>query len=183
MACADVKEYIKEYENIANEIQKICTDRVCTLDAILKMLENKGIVLGESTLLAAICQIKGMMHFDKMPKYDIGDAVTYKSGRIFKSEKICNLLVEITYERFYLYNPHSIEDQAFREHILSKIEFEIHEQKTITCGSDLRRVLRVLNIPKECWWNYVFLVGDDVHCVLDNGINVNVGKLVKSYKK
>lgn len=180
MACKDVKEFIQEYENITNEVQEVCTDRACTPGAILKALENKGTILEENTLLAVLDQIKGMMHFDKMPKYDIGDDIEYESGMLFKSKKKCNLLVEITYERYYLYNPQRHIDYAFREHMLSRIEFDIHDQIAIKCGNDLQKALTSLNIPKDKWQDYAFLVGDDVHCISKgHGTCIYMGKLVK----
>lgn len=167
MACKEVKEYAAEYGKLADEIKNICTDRACTLDAIQKTIEEKGIKVSESALLTMISQITGMMTFSKHDTYDAGDIITYQKGKIFKSETIANLLVIVSYKKFYLYNLERYKDDAFKEHIRSKLDFETSGRETIRCTSDLENALGNLNISVEKWENYVFVSEFDakVYCM------------------
>ena len=167
MVCKNVEEYTIEYGKVVDEIKKICTNRACTLGAIQKTLEEKGVKASDGALLAVISQIEGMITFSKYETYDIGDAITYQKGRILKSEMIANLLVEISYREFYLYDLERYKDTAFKEHIRSKLEFEVHEKDTIKYTSELECALENLNIPIEKWENYVFIkeYTDQVYCM------------------
>lgn len=161
MACKDVSKCTEEYEKLAEQIKTICTDRACTSETILKTLETKLIKVNEATLLTAISQIRGMMVLDKKHTYDIGDTITYQKGRIFRSEEIGNLLVEISYKKFYLYNLERCEDSAFCQYIYSNIEFEVHKRETIVWSHDLESALSYLKIPKENWGSFVFIYESD----------------------
>lgn len=170
MVCKNVEEYTIEYGKLADEIKNICTNMACTLGTIQKTLEDKGIKVSEGALLAMISQIEGMMVFGKSETYDVGDAITYLKGKIFKSETIGNLLVEVSYRKFYLYNAERYKDDAFREHIQSKLDFEVHDLDTIKCTSSLECALHNLAIPIEKWQNYVFIKEDtdQVYCMKSN---------------
>lgn len=177
MSCKDIGEYVAEYGRLADEVKNICTNKVCTLDTIQQILLAKGIEVNEKTLLTVIDQIEEMMKFDKEHTYDIGDAVTYIRGKIFVQKTIANLLVEISYKRFYLYDTDRYQDHAFREHIQSKLEFEIDKKITIDNESDLRTAVRSLNIPKENWPNYVYIKNDIlVYCVVYNPAYCSMSK-------
>lgn len=169
MVCKNVEEYIIEYEKLVDEIKNICTNRACTLGTIQKILEDKGTKVSEGALLTmtAIGQIEGMMTFSKSDTYDIGDVVTYLKGKIFKSEMTGNLLMKVSYRKFYLYNAERYKDDAFREHIQSKLDFEVHEKDTIKCTSELENALNNLDISIEKWQNYVFINEDTdrVSCI------------------
>ena len=160
--CKDVKGFTEEYGKIEDEIKAICTDRACTTDAILKILNDKGIKLDVATLLSMLGQILGMMFFDKKPTYEVGDSVVYEKGMIFKSKQIGRLLVEVKYKKFYLYNPARNGIDAFHNCIQNKLEFEVSEKNTITCSEDLERALYGLDISSEEWKNYVFIFGNKV---------------------
>jgi len=170
MVCKNVEEYTVEYEKLADEVKNICTNRACTLGTIQKTLEDKGTKVSEGILLAMISQIEGMMTFDKYGNCDVGDAIIYLKGVIFKSKTIGNLLVKVSYKKFYLYNAERYKDTAFREHIQSKLEFEVYHRDTIKCTSDLEYALGNLNIPMEKWQNYVFIkeYTDQVYCMKRN---------------
>lgn len=190
MTCKNVKEYIEQYENTADKVKQICTGRVCMSGSILKALEDDGITLNESTLMSVICQIEGMMSFRKDSTYDIGDTVIYLSGWPIKRQKICNLLVEVTYEVFYLYDCDRHKDQAFREHILSKIDFGIRSIMDVDCKSDFLTALEHLNIPEERRSRYAVLEDNGVclyHISGDDECTTTFmkreGTLVKRYKK
>lgn len=158
MVCKNVEEYTIEYKKLADEIKNICTNRACTLGTIKKTLEDKGTKVSEGALSTMIRQIEGMMTFSKSDTYDIGDVITYLKGRIFKSEMTGNLLMKVSYRKFYLYNAERYKDTAFREHIQSKLDFEVHEWDTVKCTRELENALNNLNIPIEKWQNYILLV-------------------------
>lgn len=167
MVCKNVEEYTIEYEKLADEIKNICTNRACALGTIQKTLEDKETKVSEGALSAMICQIVGMMTFSKSDTYNVGDAVTYLKGKIFKSEMTGNLLMKVSYRKFYLYNAERYKDGAFLEHIQSKLDFEVHERETIKCTSELENALNNLDIPIEKWQNYVFINEDTdkVSCI------------------
>lgn len=162
MTCKDVKSIISEYGTIAELVRSICRDTACTLDAIQKSLQTKNIEITEATLLAVISQINEMIIFSKVSTYDIGDIVTYKRywfGIISRDETIGNTIVRVKYKNFYLYNDKRFTDDAFREHIHSKLEFEELGRVAIDGADGLKKTLEHLNIEKDKWMNYIF-VGD-----------------------
>lgn len=161
MECKNLKEVVEEYGTVAELVKEICSDRACTLDAVQKGLKTKGVDMTKAALLAVIAQIKEMMSFEKEDTYDVGDVVTYRSfylwGLIYGGEKIGNTIVRIIYKKFYLYNGELFEDEAFREHIFSKLEFEVSERFAIDGTGGLQKALEYLKIDKEKWTNYVFV--------------------------
>lgn len=187
MTCIDVKDTVTEYEKVMDLVKEICTDRVCTLDAIQNNLEKKGIVIGEAALLSVIAQIKEMMIFSKDRTYDIGDVVTYKDrrnwGLIMMRESIGNVIRQIEYKNFYLYNDKRFEDDAFREHMYSKLKFEELGRTDANNFGKLLEALQELKIEEEKLKNYVFI--DDknqVYCVqrcLKSSITEYLGKLIR----
>lgn len=184
MVCVDIKECIKEFDCLADDIKNTCTGRLCTSDAVLNVLKTQGVILNEATLEALMLQIEGMIFFNKEPTYGFGDAVTYRHGLIFKAKKRCSLLVRINYKRFYLYHPERYGDLAFREHIQSKLDFEVRDRIDVDCGSDLKRALKALNIPKGNWFSYVYLKDEEVYRVgYDFESFHNTGRLLRRYKK
>lgn len=163
MACINVKEVVNEYGTVEDFVKEICTDRACTLDAILKNLKQRNIEITEPALLSLIARIEGMVVFDKEHKHDIGDIITYRHcylGIIYVGEALGNTIVRIEYKRFFLYNEKRYKDEAFREHIFSKLEFEELERVPIDSTDILRKALEELKIEKDKWKNYV-VVGDE----------------------
>ena len=188
MACKDVKNVVEEYGTVMELVKAICTDRACTLDAIQKSLAEKDVIITETALLAVIAQIKEMITFRKESTYDIGDAVTYKTywilGMITRDERIGNMIRKIEYKNFYLYNDKRFWDSAFIEHINSKLEFEKLGITDVNSAKELYNSLVNLNIKKEGWTNYVFLLEEDVHCkkwnkTLNNITTEYLGKLIR----
>ena len=168
MACIDVKNVVNEYGTVEDLVKEICSDRACTWDAIQKNLKAKNIEITEPALIAVIAQIEEMIVFSKAYKYDVAGAVTYKCkwfGLIDIGEKIGNTIVRIEYKNFYLYNVKMCTNDAFREHIFSKLEFEELRRVPVATYDGLRKALEELNIEKDKWVNYVF-VDDErfVHC-------------------
>jgi hypothetical protein len=158
MTCKDVKDTVEEYGTVAELVKTICTDRVCTLDAIQKSLETKGVKVSEGALIAIMSQIKEMMTFCKLPIYGIGDAVIYQHywwGIVNMGEAIGNTIVQIEYKNFYLYNKNGFEDDAFREHVFSKLEFEELRRVEVSDSWKLGKALEDLNIVRDKWTNYV----------------------------
>lgn len=169
MTCKDIKDVVEEYGTVIELVKAICTDRVCTLDAIQKNLKTKNVEIGEAALLAVIAQIEGMITFTKEDTYDIGDVVTYRRywiwGRIARDETIGNTIVIIKYKKFYLYNDRRFTDDAFREHIFSKLEFEELKRTVVDNADGLQKALDCLRIEKDKWTNYVFVDDEyQVHC-------------------
>lgn len=187
MTCIDVKDIVTEYGKVMDLVKEICSDRACTLDAIQKSLETKGIVVGDAALLSVIAQIKEMMVFSKEHTYDIGDVVTYrcrrKWGLIMMSESIGNVIRRIEYKSFYLYNDKRFGDDAFREHMYSKLKFEELGKTDTNNFGKLLEALQNLKIKEEELKNYVFV--DDknqVYCVkksLGSSITEYLGELIR----
>jgi superfamily I DNA/RNA helicase len=160
MTCKDVKNIVDEYGTVAELVKTICTDRACTLDAIQKSLKTKNIEITEAALIAVISQIHEMMTFSKKGTYDIGDVVTYRRywiGLINMGETIGNTIVRVEYKDFYLYNANRFTDDAFREHIHSKLEFKELGRVAIDSAEGLKKALEHLNIEKDKWMNYIFV--------------------------
>lgn len=162
MTCINVIEVIKEYGTVEDLVKDICTDRACTLEAIQKSLKTRNLEITERVLLAVIAKIEGMIVFDKGSKYDIGDVVTYLHyylGIINMGEAIGNTIVKVEYKNFFLYNDKRCKDEAFREHIFSKLEFEESRRVVLDTVDRLKKALEELKIEKDKWMNYV-CVGD-----------------------
>lgn len=160
MTCKDVKGIVDEYGTLAELVKSICTDRVCTLDAIQKSLKTKNIEITEAALLAVISQIHEMMIFSKKGTYDIGDVITYRRywfNLINRGETIGNIIVRVEYKDFYLYNANRFTDDAFREHIHSKLEFKELRRVAIDSADGLKNALEYLNIEEDKWVNYIFV--------------------------
>ena len=168
MTCKDVKDFVTEYAKVADEVKSICTNRACTLDAIQKTLSERGIEIGEAALTAVIAQIKEMMVFSKNDNYDIGATITYRktgiSGIIDGGEKIGNEIVRVFYKNFYLYSTDRCHDDAFREHIYSKLKFEEDRRVAIDVSDKLKSALESLGIAKEKWPIYVVIKDNKVYC-------------------
>lgn len=186
MVCKNVEEYTIEYGKLAEEIKNICANRACTSGAIQKTLGDQGTKVGEATILAMISQIKGMVTLCRGDTCGIGDTIIYLKGKIFKSEMIGNLMLKISYRKFYLYNPERYKDTAFRDQIQSKLEFEVYDRWIIRCSSELKWALGNINIPKEKWENYVFIGEgtDKVYCIDTGGYDNKkyLGRLVMRTK-
>jgi hypothetical protein len=160
MTCKDVKDIVDEYGTLAELVKSICTDRACTLGAIQKSLKTRNIEITEAALLAVISQIHEMMVFSKKYTYDIGDVVTYRRywfSLISRGETIGNTVARVEYKNFYLYNANRFTDDAFREHIYSKLEFKELGRVTIDNAEGLKKALEHLNIEKDKWINYIFV--------------------------
>lgn len=186
MTCKELKDVVEEYGTVVELVKVICTDRACTLDVIQKNLVSQDVEINEEALLAVVAQIKEMMSFGKEHTYDIGDAVTYRhywKGIIYKGEIIGNSIVRVDYKMFYLYNDKRFEDEAFREHIFSKLEFEELGRTDANNFGKLLEALKDLNIDKAKWKNYVFVdTKNNVHCVtwsLGHSTTENLGKLIR----
>lgn len=159
MTCKDVKDIVEEYGTVKELVMAICTDRACTLDAIQKSLETKGVKIVDAALIAIIAQIDEMITFGKQDTYDIGDVVTYEHyhlfGLIYGGKKIGNTIVRVVYKNFYLYNKQRYTDDAFREHVFSKLEFEELERVEMDNSEKLKDALEKLDIARYKWTNYV----------------------------
>jgi membrane-anchored protein YejM (alkaline phosphatase superfamily) len=70
-------------------------------------------------------------------------------------EAVGNTLVQVEYKNFYLYNKNGFEDDAFREHVFSKLEFEELRRVEISDSQKLSKALETLNIVTDKWTNYV----------------------------
>jgi len=161
MVCKNVKDIVEGYETTISVIIALCTDKACTLDYIQQYLEKQRITITEDNLYILMSQIKEMMLFSKENSYEIGDAVTYWSywvfGLIYGGEKIGNEIVHVEYKPFYLYNNKRFTDDAFRQYVFPKLEFEEIRRVTINNGQELQKALICLNIDKNKWTNYVFV--------------------------
>jgi hypothetical protein len=183
MTCQDVKDVVKKYGTITDLVKTICSDRACTLDAIQKGLRDRDIEITDVALVAIISKIKEIVIFDKIPSYDIGDVVTYRRywlGIVDMGETIGNMIICVEYKNFILYNVERYTDDAFRKHIISKLEFE-ELRRFVVSDTDgkggLSEALKGLKIEKDKWKNYVLVDDGRVYCMKRNK------QLGYSYKK